>query len=271
MTTVYIPTRQRPQLLSRAIATWKPYGYPIVVVTDNSREVPRSDVMTISPSKKKAGVGYARQLMLADAKKRKESVIIMADDDHIPRGDIEGMVEFASRSDVLGVGAWKNIFGSFMRGTVLGQVGARGEDRAFLTTGSMGYNVWALNVKNAVAAGGFDGRLRFAEDAELVRQGIVKLGLPWYIFTGARAQEMMSSKRLRAERIGGVATLESTREKVVNQAHAIIHQTWPDYVSPPGKPYRCAWKRMYTDHVKVDGWPLENIETKQEWDWKGEG
>ena len=83
------------------------------------------------------------------------------------------------------------------------------------------------------------------EDTELARLSLARLGRPWYIHP--RVKIYLSKKRHSPgglDSFGKEARLEGCRE-----GQQITHEKWPDYIPPPPKRWRFAWKRFIRDHA----------------------
>jgi hypothetical protein len=276
---VYIPTRRRIPYLLRAVeAARKALGEsetPIIIAADNQeiagiwKALEKSnwtgEVQTLAVKPNNKGIGYARKAIMKDAENAEFETIAMIDDDQIVRGDLPGLLRIAARADVTGVGAYEGIHGLFSRGTEM--VKNHKEPGTWLHSGSLGYHTWALNVDNVQnVCGGFDPKLRFAEDVELARESYRCRGVPWMIYTGATTSSML--KHNPGPEFGGVA--EKDRTEGFAEMHRIVYPRWPDFVSAPPAKYRCSWKKLAETYLATSAWPLENIRTEIAYDWEEE-
>jgi hypothetical protein len=207
------------------------------------------------------GIGYARNAIVRDAKWRGYKSIAMIDDDQIVKGNLIGLLRTAARHDVTGVGAWKRLYGLYFRGTDL--AAHHDETGVWLHSGSLGYQCFALNVKNALTVGNFDNKLRRMDDVELARRSYRVLSIPWFIYTGAEATDLL---RLNpGDNMGGIQPED--RAAGILKDHKRAFAAWPGFVSEPPAKYRCFWKKLAQAYVDINSWPLENIRTYEEWDW----
>jgi hypothetical protein len=272
-TAIYIPTKNRPDVLKKVLPYWEEYNIPIYLVTEGQYSYQMKDlghpvVLLRRPDK---GLGYARKWILKHAEHQGFKSIVMSDDDHKPAGDVHAMIQFATRRDVVGVGMWKSIYGLLLgRETALYAAAKKKKQAAFLTTGSVGYGVFAVNVKNVAKVGGFDERMVWAEDVPVCRFGMAQLGIPWYIYTGAWVKGEIKSNS------GGQFSFDL--QEIRDTAQKIQQKQWPDYMTYSPRPerrvgharnYRFAWKRFYCDTIGEKYWPPENVNaTERAFGWR---
>src|SRR3990170_5198777 len=260
---IYIPTRKREHLLPKVIAPFLPYQLPIFIVTDKQFVRDVKDALGVSPveilsvAKQNRGIGYARAFIAEHAEEEAWSSYIMCDDDNtlIRETDLLGMLQFAIREDVLGVGAWKGTYSLFTGDSRMTRAAKRKREQAFLKAGGYGHMIFALN-GDAMASGefSFDPRLNAYEDDELERQGIAQ-GIPWYIYTACQARYL--GPRYAP---GGLSSHRKSRATMEKEAHEIIYKRWPEFISQPGKRFRCAWAKMVEAYIRVSRRPLEDVE-----------
>jgi hypothetical protein len=283
MNAVYIPTKNRYHLLERTLPRWLDYNLDPIVVMEKqyvddinrlNREFPTVNILVLP--KNDNGIGYARRSIVMHAAREGYRAIIMSSDDIRPSGDMEGMVKFAERRDVLGVGAWMSIYGLYMPNTRLKAAAKRKRKKAYLHSGSVGYQCFALNIVNAKQAGNYDHRMSYGEDSELAREAMAAFGLPWMIWAGSLATPIENSTvtlhRSKAKKKGGLYGL-GNRSDMAHFSHSISAKRWPDYCKVP--PYgelriRFRWKDFFRDTIEVKTWPPENIPAGDKpYAWRG--
>jgi len=280
---IYIPSKERWRLLNRSVNDWHALGQEVTAVIEPQyRKVMKewyhcqADRVLYLPRNDR-GIAFARQQVLLHAKDHNFKSIIMADDDQMltiqEEGSIKRLFKLAERRDVVGIGTYRSLMGLYLGGTEMNEAGQNGMEGLFLHRGSIGYQIFAVNVKNALRSGGFDPRLGAIEDAELCRNGMNVLGLPWYIYTGVKRTNLLSKDGDDAE--GGINALPIARYVMYWQSHHIIYKRWPEYISEPlptatvdaKKRYRMAWKKMWNDYIGTS-WPPEDIQTIRVGDWR---
>jgi hypothetical protein len=207
------------------------------------------------------GIGYSRYHAVKHAASQAFDSIAMVDDDEKIRGNVREWLELAEEDDVVGVGSFRSIYGLLYKDTDMVAAARKKQEHLFLHKGSAGYQSFALNVRNTLRAGNFDPGLRAFEDHELCRQGMRNLGLPWYIYTGVNGEDLVPRTQQTGERI-------SQRGDGYHQAHGIVWNRWPGYISRPGKRYSCQWKKLVERYVHPCYWPLEDILTLNPFDWR---
>lgn len=272
MNAVFIPTRMRTKLLLRCIKNWeRDDRFSLFAVTDKQFFSPvhemlwetSAKVMTLK--KNDRGIGYARNQILHMAEAMGLKSFLMCDDDAYPMAapedNMESMYEmlrFARRRDVVGIGAWQAIYGMMLGNTALSTAadraaGRKAEHAAFLTRGSVGTQLVAINTKNALGIGGYDPHLGVGEDQELIRRGIAN-GFPWYIYASANAN---TENRFTE---GGISSLPKSVEEIATKSHRITKAKWPEYtrISEDGTRVFVRWKKMYDNFIPGLEWPLEN-------------
>jgi GT2 family glycosyltransferase len=119
---VYIPTRKREEQLQKVIESFLPHPVDIFIVTED-QFVPKVEKalapcefeVDIIPTENNCGIGSARDLIVSDAAEEGYESIIQCDDDNrlVKDTDVVGMLRFAKRQDVVGVGAWKSTYSLF--------------------------------------------------------------------------------------------------------------------------------------------------------------
>ena len=254
--TVYIPTMGRYDNLRKIVPAWLAQGLDVRLVVDQSefrehvrlrdslRWQKRVHVVPVSKSYPR-GIGAARRFCVNHARRAFLTAIIMADDDMRPDTDVAPLLAEAAQDDVLGIGAVRSIHDRFTGGAItrLRKEGAG----PILCPGGWGFQLFGLNLKNAVAFGNFDDRLHTAgEDAELARNGIVN-GYPWMVHC-----EVVCSAIGARYAAGGINTRFSAperRSEAELECLALIHERWPEYTNEPGKRLRMAWQKMLDDNI----------------------
>lgn len=253
MSAVYICTKDRRDNLRKVVPRWMYTlpNTPIIVMVDDSavedhddlarREGWAGQVKILSTGKNNAGIGYARMKVVQHAANSDMKSIIMADDDIMPaRNSYPNMLLRAARQPwVLGVGAVRSYHDFLSKGvTSL-------DDTLMLCPSGWGFQLYGLNVKNALAAGNFDSALNcFGEDAEMMRGGIAN-GIPWLLHRGVRAEPL--GKRGAPGGISSLLPAERKKQEAICQQ--IIHDRWPEYTSKPPKPSRMAWQKFYDHYI----------------------
>jgi len=256
---VYIPTMKRPGHLLKVVPRWIEQGVPVRLVvaagefsdtmdlrSENRWNQDGLMVVRLPPSV--AGIGAIRDYIIHHAERNDRRSIIMADDDVYPSRDSDfwELLRLAERPDVLGIGATRPIHDRFTGGAISANSGP------ILCPGGWGFNLYGLNVRNALAAGGYDPLLDAdGEDAELARLGIARLKIPWMAHCDVRYGTL--GRRFEQGGLNALfdEDLES-RLKAQEANRALIHSRWPLYVSAPGKRYRQMWQLMLNDYIP--GW-----------------
>jgi hypothetical protein len=269
---IYIPSN-RPDMMSGAVeAVQKAQAacsltLPVYVtvepkqVKEATRNLHGSGARISHLSRDRMGIGYARNRIVQHAARTGYEVILLIDDDEKIRGNLPRMLQLARRSDVLGIGSYRSIYGLLYKDTIMAQAAKANESMLFLHKGSAGYQSFALNVSNALIAGNFNPKLQAYEDHELCRRGMVELHLPWYIYTGVRGDDRVP----RAQQSGH---LSEPGNPARAEAHAIVARLWPNYISAPPKRHMCQWKKLVQQFVGARSYPLEDISTTIRYDWK---
>ena len=159
--------------------------------------------------------------------------------------DFHELLDWAKRPDVLGIGATRPIHDRFTGGAISRNSGA------ILCPGGGAY-VLGLNVENALKAGNYDKRLHtIGDDAELARQGISKLRIPWLAHCDVRWSSL--GTRYSPGGINARFQEDPDRRKAAErECFRIIHDMWPAYTNSPDKPLRMAWAK-FLDHY-LPGW-----------------
>lgn len=269
---LYIPTNRPGMILGavreaqRTIASCS-YTLPIYVVIESQHrsEVAKwlrgTGVRPLMLPRDDMGIGYSRHRAVSHASRAGYDTIIMLDDDEKIKGNIPQWLRVASRDDVVGVGSYRSIYGLLYKDTLMAQAAKAKQDMTFLHRGSAGYQSFALNVANAMEAGNFNMSLRSYEDHELCRQGMARLGLPWYIYTGVRGDDRVPRSQQRGH-------LGEPGSPARAQGHQVVSQLWPEFISAPPKRHMCRWSKLIHMYLDVKSYPLEDISTSSPYDWR---
>lgn len=269
---VYIPTRKREHILPKVIRSFQPHRVPIIIVTDDQfvdaveRELEKADIdgVQILPTENDVGIGNARDIIVSDAFENEYRVHVQCDDDNrlMAGTDLKGMVQFARRRDVVGVGAWKSTYSLFTGKRAVTKAAKEKRPEAFLKVGGYGHMVFALNTSRAYELGGFM-NINAHEDDELEMRSII-YGLPWYIYTACQAAPILNRYAP-----GGLSSHSTSRAKFEHDAHHELHHMYPEYISSPEKRMRISWAKMANDHLPVETRPLEDISAgERAWSWR---
>lgn len=271
---VYIPTRKREEQLPKVIDSFLPYPVDIFIVTDEQFEHRVNKVLfedtkydgesvEVITTENNLGIGMARDVIVSDAAEAGYETIIQCDDDNklVKDTDLVGMLNFAKRSDVIGVGAWKPTYSLFTGRTEMTWAAKEKKQAAYLKVGGYGHMLFALNVERAYEIGGFL-NINAHEDDELEMRGIT-MGYPWYIWTACHAASM--GVRYAP---GGLSSHRTPRSKFEHDAHHELHHLYSEYVSSPDKKMRIGWSKMQKECLNLKT-PLEDINAgRGAWSWR---
>jgi hypothetical protein len=247
--TVYIPTRGRPDNIRKIVPRWLEIGQAVRLVTEHEevdgllalkRDENWGGNVRVSTTGGAKGIGAIRHNIVVRAAHTGHDSIILAEDDASPdvHSDWDELLRIAALPNVLGIGATRPIHDRFSGGAVSRNYGP------ILCPGGWGFVLFGLNVHNAIRAGNYDPKLHtIADDAELARNGIATLGLPWLVHCNVR----WSSLGTRYAAGGINARFGEDREKraaAERECFAIIHERWPAYTNAPDKPLRMQWQKF---------------------------
>jgi TET-Associated Glycosyltransferase len=249
----YIFTRSRPDSLIKVVPAWQAQQIPITLVVEPDEfgstlalrdERLWTDTSILSLPLPNRGMGAARAFAVLHARSKGYKSVILSDDDIRPArfSDMGELLYEAARPGVLGVGAVHGLQDRFTSGAITANKG-----KVILCPGGWGFTLYALNVSNALSAGNFDPELDcFGEDAELARNGIARLRIPWRVHCGVWADYF--SKRGDP---GGFSAMfpDGTRAVRESACRAIIHERWPEYASAPDKAARMLWNKFLTKYI----------------------
>jgi hypothetical protein len=270
----YIPTRGSGRIpnatkLAKSILAAEPKML-VYIVSETLVKIPGTETLRL----KRAGVsriGEIRALILEHAASSGYRTAFMCDDDQTVTGDLAGMLWQATRRDVVGIAAWKSIYGLWYGGTAMaGSMKLPPEHRIgelWLNRGNA-HQATAFNVVNAISVGNFDKTLRACEDGELARRA-VSLGFPWMMYTGVTASGQASAAVVRATSQGGISDGDQPYyDRLIAESQAACAERWPGYVSEPPRKYRCNWRALSRDFLPSVEWPVENRATSKSFDWR---
>jgi len=245
-TQVFIPTLNRAHIIEKTLPRWLEQDKVVVnlLIDPTAKERRayrdfRCNVLDLPDTK--MGMGAIRQYILEYATDARMESFVMSDDDAFPyRGDVEALCHTVINEDIVGCGACSSYHGLMIGNEIL-------DTRTrFPIAGGYGHILVAINVANALYAGGYPNALTaWGEDTELQRRGIVE-EMPWYYST---AVEMKSVAKRYSP--GGLASQYSgaLRRAQEKKSHKWIYKEWgPEYVSQPSRRFRFQWKKFQDDY-----------------------
>lgn len=251
---VFIPTRNRADLVSRVLPKWAEQDDVRVILVVEKWERgkymrvagARADVLVLPRSNR--GINYARAWIVREADRMGLKQIIMSDDDLFPRpqSDISRLFEFGDLQ-TLGIGIMLPFYGLMFGNDVI-----KNSDEPLMSLGGLGKRCFSLRIEDTLTAGNFDPKLHSGwGDDELVRQGIAAQGFTWYVHAGVHGTSIAGRHTP-----GGLNDLhkedDDKRMRAQFACHKIIYSRWgPEYISKPKLYGRliCQWKKMFNDYV----------------------
>jgi hypothetical protein len=252
--TVYIPTLGRLDMLKKTVPFWLQQEMDVRLVVERHEYVAHqalkkeqrwgSAVYVLPLKLASKGIGYSRQQAILHARATNRKSIIMSDDDvYIPPAyDAWDLLYEAEDPRVLGIGATRSLHDRFTDGAISRNHGV------ILCPGGWGFTIKALNVDNVIKCGNFDPKLHsLGEDAELARQAISRIGIPWLVHCDVRFVSL--NKRYAP---GGFSTrykLPEARLAAERDCMRIIHDRWPLFTNSPDKKLRMAWQRFLDVYI----------------------
>jgi hypothetical protein len=256
--TVYVPTLGRvEQVREQIIPAWLDQEMPIKIVTkgnevDTYLKIRREDfrgenISIIGQPASVRGIGAVKRMIVNNAKRKNLSSIIIAEDDAVPNYDSNwcDLLDACERPDVIGIAGARAIHDFYTGGALRAN---QGTDQPVILYPGAAYVCYGLNIKNALAAGNYDAALHTCQDdAELPRQAIAKLGLPWMMHCDVWWHSL--NKRYAPGGVNAEHADLAARQAAEDECRAIVHERWPKYMSPPGKKERMQWKRMLDDFI----------------------
>jgi hypothetical protein len=251
--TAYIMTRSRIPNLLKIVPRWIDQSIPVVLVTERQELEEHKDlirregwlykVKAIAPKAEDRGIGYKRRFAVNHAHTNGLASIIMSDDDMRPANgsDMRWLLTEAMKQTVLGIGATRSLHDRNSKGWTSKIHGP------MLCPGGWGMQMFALNIENTVHIGNFDPKLDcWGEDAELMRHGIAKVGMPWLVHCDVKCEPI----GVRYDP-GGINSLitDGTRMLREIRCREIIHERWPEYTTPAEKKPMMRWQKMMDDYI----------------------
>jgi hypothetical protein len=251
--TVYIPTLDRVNNIRSIVPYWREQEIPVRLVVERHQYAAYnnmknsmnwgSSVYVLPLPLSGRGIGYARRYCVTHAKNTALESIIMSDDDMRPihDSDMWELLDEAAKPDVLGIGATRSLHDRNTGGAISANHGP------ILCPGGWGFQLFGLNIKNALSIGNFDASLHtMCEDAELARQGIVN-NMPWLVHCDVKVAAI--GKRYAPGGFSSKWRTTEARDMAEKECMAIVHKRWPDYTNSPDKLLRVAWQRMLDDYI----------------------
>jgi len=257
MAVVFIPTRNRGELLRKVLTKWQLQRSvtEVIAVCEKwesgrtraiTNEFKRTSVLRLPKSNK--GINYARNYIVSEADRIGLDRLIMADDDIYPNAssDVERLFEWEGLN-CLGMGIMVPFYG-----LQFGNKTMQSENRPLMSKGALGKRLFSLNVLKVIEAGNFDPD--FASgwgDDELVRDGMYKLQATWYVHAGVKGTSIAGRYTP-----GGLNDFhaESYESRLWGQfnSHQLIYEKWGEkYVNVPTHGGRLVfqWKKFMNDYV----------------------
>lgn len=274
--TVYIISRGRPGNLRRLLPYWHANDFEVCIVVDprdrqdytySAMRWSGGDLRIICPIANDLGLGYARMFAVLHAASNGLDAIVMSDDDIVPASNTNAhlLIESARATGALGVGArvpwhdfsFKGLLQKHCDGIALGDL-----KEPILCPSGVAFRLFGIHVPTALEHN-FDPNFDVQnEDGEYMRCGIAA-GTPWMM--DPRVEAVSVGGRFMT---GGVRnalgldevmpdTPEERRALVpthprVLACHKLAHEHWPEFVSPPDRPLRTQWAKMYDRYIP--GW-----------------
>jgi hypothetical protein len=244
----------RIEMLRKTVPFWLEQEMPVRLVIERREHAAHSklvreerwkDVQVLPTPLSGKGIAYARKYCVEHADKAGLDAIVMSNDDCYvnPTSDAWLLIDEAEKPDTVGIGAVRSLFDRFTKGAISRNHGP------ILCPGGWGFMLWGLNIKNALECGNYDPALHcFAEDTEMARVGIAKLGLPWLVHCDVHFTAM--NKRYDP---GGIESIYHNnmegRLAAERDCMAIVYKRWPKYANHPDKKSRFAWQKMLDDYI----------------------
>lgn len=255
---VVIISRDRAELLSPRIATWERQGLPVHLLTEPDqvgayRRAVGDAATVIGHREADRGIGFARAASLELAEHLGYSAYVMADDDTVVTkgSDVRRALDFVARGVAINCGGWLSVHGLWFGKSELDGVPARKRDDAVVP--HFGDKLYATNVRLAVAAGGYDVRPLADYDTAEWNRITTAAGYLWWVHAGVRIREIGAARAP-----GGInawhEARDETRMAAREQAHRLIFERWPGYVSPPGTTFRVRSRDFVINHVGRDAY-----------------
>lgn len=251
-TAVFIPTRNRAELVDRVLPKWQAQPDADVVLVCEawekgkyrrvSKEHKGTQVAVLPQSNR--GINFARNYIVKTADRLGLDRIIMADDDLYPKpdSDVSRLFEWDD-INTLGIGIMLPFYG-----LMFGNDTIKNSDEPLMSLGGLGKRLFSVDVKKALSVGNFDARLHSGwGDDEFVRQGIVEAEATWYVHAGVQGTSIAGRHTP-----GGLNDLHhenaDERMRAQYECHKLIYKKWgAEFISKPKLHGRliCQWKKMF--------------------------
>lgn len=220
---VYIPSRQRAQLLKQSLPEIVRCGLPIYVAVEkedvgaysallNELSLWSTELVILPESNR--GVTYARQFVLEQAARRGHAYFATIDDDH--SCSKLGLLIDALKYTVPnagGVAAYMGFYKHFLK--------LDPDQGVVELTRGFGMNAYALNTEYCLKVGGYDLRLPRRQDND-IRMQLYLAGHPWYIHTGVPLIQRGQCYTTN----GGIQSLPQTMDEMEKKAYSILAEKY---------------------------------------------
>lgn len=241
---VYIPSRGRPNNVSKLVSAWDNQFFDVFFMVEPGEadlyeqqvKVAGAQDFTsvIALPDSNLGVGFSRTHCLEHAQSDGLESIICSDDDIKPTSGMDELIDTAADPMVLGVTAWYSY-----QDLMLGIKGMKRSD--IILAPSCIVRLFGLNVKNALEIGGFDASLKCLDDGDFMVRGLMA-GYPWLIHLGAK-----STSFAPRHATGGVQSLGSG---ALAESVSAIAEKYPEYTTVVSEnKLRYKWRKLYDDYL----------------------
>jgi hypothetical protein len=253
--TVYIPTVGRPENIRKIVPAWLDQDMIVKLVVDardsgeylaiKKAEGWGNDVRVIGLPSSVHGCGAIRRFIIQKANANHLPAIIIAEDDVFPLASSSfwELISIAQRPDVVGIGAVRSVHDRITGGAITRLKGSG----PILCPGGWGFVVNGFNVRNVMELGNYDPRLHtLGDDFDLAFRGIAR-GMPWLVDVDVWWRSLGTRYAP-----GGINTRfrsPEERRSAEEECWIRVHEKYPLYTSPPGKPFRTQWARYYSDNI----------------------
>lgn len=250
---MYVPSKKRDWLLPRTAPTW-PKDIPITVMVESDDyldyDATLSEIFPDNPPdlyvlpERGRGYGYVLQHILEHAMTNGHEHIVIADDDMILQNTSHLLDYLRRNPGCTQIGSWIQVYAKFGL--------ERPEDEeAVPSWTSFGNAVFGLNVKHTLECGGYDIRLPFFTDVDLVlRTAAMTRLVPRMVSTISEAKQVGARGST-----GGCSAMGKSRDQQVQETREVLlarygdryvgGQTKKDGVAPK---LRFQYKKFYVDH-----------------------
>lgn len=248
---VYIPSRGRPENVAKLAKAWDTELFDVVFMVEPDEVKPYRDnvpsdlFITVAVEAlpgRNLGVGFSRSRCVEHADADGLEAIILSDDDIKPITGMDLLIEAAENPLTLGVTSYHSYLDLAL--------GTKGRHRDDIIVAHQSFmRLWAINISNVKAIGGFDKNLKCIDDNELKFRAVMS-GFPWMIHFGAKSASF--GKRFAA---GGVSALgdravENAADRIVDK-HRLYTPHLISRVDTP-KAIQYKWSKIH-DHF-LPGW-----------------